>query len=240
MTDIFQEVEEDVRRERFEKIWKQYGDYIIAGVAAVVIGVAGYRLWTRYEEQQRFNASKTFVAAQEAADAGNTAAATAMFGKLAQSGPGGYATVAKLAEANTLLMSGKRGDAITIYKSIAQKDSSPLGDVARMRAAWAEADSAPRSELETLLAPLNVQTSEWRFMAREVLAYADYRAGATEQAQKEYQALADDKASSQGLRDRAHAMATFLSTGGEKTFGTVPLPNKAPTPLQPSEGQPTP
>ncbi len=240
MTDIFQEVEEDVRRERFEKIWKQYGDYIIAGAAAIVIGVAGYKLWTRYEDQQRLNASKTFAAAQEAADAGNTAAAQAMFGKLAQSGPGGYATIAKLAEANTLLMSGKKNDAITIYKSIADKDSSPLGNVARIRAAWAEVDSAPRGDLETLLSPLNTPTSEWRFMAREVLAYADYRAGATQQAQKEFQALADEKASSQGLRDRAHAMAIFISTGGEKTFGTVPMPQRAPTPLQPTEGQPTP
>ncbi len=112
MTDIFQEVEEDVRRERFEKIWKQYGDYIIAGAAAIIVGWAGYQLWTRYEDQQRFNASKTFIAAQEAADSGNTAAAQAMFGKLAQSGPGGYATIAKLAEANTLLVSDKRNDAI--------------------------------------------------------------------------------------------------------------------------------
>ena len=33
MTDIFHEVEEEVRRERFEKIWKKYGDYAIAAVA---------------------------------------------------------------------------------------------------------------------------------------------------------------------------------------------------------------
>ena len=240
MSDIFHEVEEEVRRERFEKLWKQYGDYIIAGVAAIVIGVAGYKLWTRYEDQQRFNASKTFIAAEEAAEAGNTAQAQAMFGKLAQSGPGGYSTIAKLSEANTLLISGKKNDAITIYKSIADKDKSPLGDVARMRAAWAEADSAPRGELETLLAPLTLETSEWRFLAREVLAYADYRAGAMEQARKEFQALADDKASSQGLRDRAHAMATFIATGAGRTFGAVPLPERAPTPLQPSEGQPQP
>ena len=240
MTDIFREVEEDVRRERFEKLWKQYGDYIIAGAAAVVIGVAGYKLWTRYEDQQRFNASKTFMAAQEAADAGNTTAANAMFGKLAQSGPGGYATIAKLSEANTLLMSGKRNDAITIYKSIADKDSSPLGNVARIRAAWAMVDTSPRKDIETLLAPLTLQTSEWRFMAREVLAYADYRVGQAQQAQKEYQAIAKDTAASDGLRNRAHAMATFISTGGAHSFGNVPIPDKAPTPLQPSEGQPSP
>jgi hypothetical protein len=239
VTDIFREVEEDVRRERFEKLWKQYGDYVIAGVAAIVIGVAGYKLWTRYEEQQRFNASKTFMAAQQAADSGNTASAQAMFGKLAKDGPGGYAIVAKLSEANTLLMSDHRNEAIEIYKSIAAKESSPLADVARIRAAWAMVEIAPRSDLETVLAPLTLETSEWRFMAREVLAYSDYRAGATAKAQKEFQALASDKGASQELQDRARAMATFISTGGDNTYGSVPLP-KMPLPPQPSEGQPAP
>ena len=240
MTDIFREVEEDVRRERFEKLWKQYGDYVIAGVAAIVIGAAGYKLWTRYEDQQRFNAAKTFMTAQQAADSGQSAQASAMFGKLAKSGPGGYSTVAKLAEANTLLMSGKRDDAVALYKSIAEKDSSGLGNVARMRAAWALVETAPRSELETLLAPLNVQTSGWRFLAGEVLAYSDYRAGSIQQAGREYKALASDTAASQALRDRANAMATFIKTGGEHNFGTVPRPPVQPTPLQQPEGQPTP
>ena len=59
MSDIFREVEEDVRRERFEQIWKQYGDYIIAGVAVIVIAIAGYELWQRYEETQRLKSSET-------------------------------------------------------------------------------------------------------------------------------------------------------------------------------------
>ncbi len=240
MTDIFREVEEDVRRERFEKLWKQYGDYVIAGVAAIVIGAAGYKLWTRYEDQQRFNAAKTFMAAQQAADAGQGAQASAMFGKLAKSGPGGYSTIARLAEANTLLMSNKNNDAITLYKSIAEKDSSGLGNVARIRAAWAEVETAPRSELETLLAPLTLQTSAWRFMAREVLAYSDYHKGSIQQAGREYQALASDSGASQSLRGRANAMATFIKTGGEHNFGTVPRPPVQPTPLQQPEGQPTP
>ena len=37
MSDIFQEVEEDVRRERYEQIWKQYGNYILAAAGVVVL-----------------------------------------------------------------------------------------------------------------------------------------------------------------------------------------------------------
>ena len=40
MSDIFREVEEDVRRERLEKIWKEYGDYIVAALALLILAGA--------------------------------------------------------------------------------------------------------------------------------------------------------------------------------------------------------
>lgn len=224
MSDIFQEVEEDVRRERFEKLWKQYGDYAIAAVAAVAVGVAGFQLWTKYETQKRFEASRTFMQAQAAAESGNTQAATATFGTLAKSGPSGYATIATFSQANNQLATENRAQALEIYKSLAGKDSSQIGSAARIRAAWIMVETTPRSELETWLAPLNVQSNAWHYMAQEILAYADYRAGALDQAQREYQVLADDKDSPSGLRARSNAMATFLKAGGDKNFGSVPKP----------------
>ncbi len=49
MSDIFREVEEDVRRERLEKLWKPYGDYVIAAGRGRLLGIGGYKLWQRYE-----------------------------------------------------------------------------------------------------------------------------------------------------------------------------------------------
>jgi hypothetical protein len=224
LSDIFREVEEDVRRERFQKLWKQYGDYAIAAVAVVAIGVAGYKLWERYESQQRLNASTSFSAAQQMADSGNNAAAAQAFGKLAKSAPGGYAAMALLGRANALLASGNHSDAVALYKSIATKDSSPIANVARIRAAWAIVEFTPKSELETWLAPMTDPTSPWRYMAREILAYADYRAGAFKQAQAEYESLAADTNATRTLRGRTNAMAVFLKGGGDKNFGTVPRP----------------
>lgn len=243
MTDIFQEVEEDVRRERFEKIWKQYGDYIIAGVAAVAIAVAGVNLYLRYEYQQRLNASKTFTVAQDAADNGNATAAAATFAKLAKSAPGGYATLSQLAEANSLLQANNRAEALTLYKAIADKDKSDIGNVARVRAAWIMVEFQPKSDVEQILAPLTASTSQWRFMAQEILAYADYRAGAMGAAQKEFEALKDDKDAPRPLRARANAMAVFLKAGGDANVGTVPKP--VPPPTAPDQqgapqGQPAP
>ena len=41
--NFLREVEEEIRRERFERLWKEYGTYFIAGAALIVIGVLGYK-----------------------------------------------------------------------------------------------------------------------------------------------------------------------------------------------------
>jgi hypothetical protein len=110
LSDIFREVEEEVRRERFEQIWKQYGDYIIAGVALIVIAIAGFELWQRYEENQKLKASETFIAAQQLAISGNFNQASAAFTVVAREAPDGYAKMARLSQAGVLEISGQRSD----------------------------------------------------------------------------------------------------------------------------------
>ena len=101
MTDIFREVEEDVRRERYAQLWKQYGDYAIAAAAAVIVGVAAWQLWQRYQQNQRIEASNAYImAVLEASDPSKAAAA---FATLAKTAPSGYATISRMQEANALL-----------------------------------------------------------------------------------------------------------------------------------------
>ena len=113
MSDIFREVEEDVRRERLEKFWKAYGDYVIALAALIIVGIAGFELWQRYQASQRDKASVAFSAAQRIAD---PKAAALAFSDLAKSAPKGYALLSKLEQANSMLASGQRDAAVALYK----------------------------------------------------------------------------------------------------------------------------
>lgn len=235
MTDIFREVEEEVRRERFEQLWKKYGDFVIAGAALLVIAAAGVQLWRVYEQRQRANAATSYTLAQDLLDAGQANEAAAIFGKLAETAPGGYAEVALLQRADALYAAGNQPDAVDLYKEVAAKGDPVLGPVARIRAAWAIVETAPRSDVAAILTPLVDASNPWHPMAREILAYADYRAGAVKTALEEFQAIAKDTASPAGVRLRTGAMATFLGAGGGKRFGTVPLPPKTSgTPAAPS------
>jgi hypothetical protein len=231
LTDIFREVEEEVRRERLEKLWKQYGDYVIAGVAVVVIAVSGFILWQRYQENRRQQASAQYDAAVQLA-AANPAAAIEKFEYLSKNAPSGYATLARFAEADTYLVMGNNDKAIAIFESLANGNNDLIGNAARLRAAWAIVETAPRKTVADLVAPLNDPASSWRFMAREVLAYADYRSGSFAAAQQEYESIANDAGAAAGVRARARGMSALIKAGGERNFGVVP-PSPAAAPGQP-------
>ena len=227
MSDIFREVEEDVRRERLEKLWKKYGDYIIAGMAVIVVGVAGFKLWQHYQAVQIAKASVAYSTAMQLGNGGKSAEAAQVFANIAKNAPRGYAASARLAEADALFADGKTADAVALYKTIAQEDKTELGDLARIREAWALANSASKSDLQTLLAPLTDPKSAWRFMAREILAYCDFRDGAMNPAQSEYDSLAAASDAPASVRQRASAMASLIRAGGGENYGIVPPPPKA-------------
>ncbi|HEY4274556.1 MAG TPA: tetratricopeptide repeat protein [Rhizomicrobium sp.] len=219
MSDIFREVEEDVRREKLQKFWKSYGDYVIALGAVVIVGIAGFQLWQRYQQTERDKASVAFIAAQRITD---PKAAAVAFADIAKSAPKGYALLARLEQAHSMLASGQKDGALAIYKDVATQDKGGPGAVALLRQAWAVADTTPRTDLESLLTPLREPSSAWKQMADEVLAYSDYHNNQMPKAAQEFEALANDANAPGQLRVRARAMAAFLKQGGAKDFGTVP------------------
>lgn len=235
MSDIFREVEEDVRRDRLEQFWKSNGAYVVALVVAVMLGVAGYQVWLRYQAAQREKDYAAFTAAQHLTD---PKAAAQAFANLAKTAGGGYAVLARMEQANLLLQSGKQADAVAIYKDIAASESGPLGAAARLRAAWALADTATRADLQTLLQPLLDPASGWKPGAEEILAYNDFHNGKLLAASSEFSQLAGDPNAPDALRSRARAFAGFLAGGGATNVGTVPPPAPAPAPGVPPGSAP--
>jgi hypothetical protein len=228
LTDIFHEVEEDVRRERLEQLWKNYGDFIIAGAALLVMAAAAFQLWRVYEQRQRLQASESYMAAQILMESGQAGEAAAMFAKLAQTAPGGYAELSLMQQADALYASGNTDRAVDLYRQVAMKSDPLLGPAARIRIAWATLETTPRDQIATLLASLTDPASAWHPFASEILAYADYHSGAMAQAQREFKALSTDHDAPPGVRQRANAMANFIAAGGARDFGTVPEPAMIP------------
>lgn len=228
MTDIFDEVEEEVRKERWEQLWKKYGNYALAGGVIVVLTVGGYRGWQAYQKQQNEQASDQYLAAQQLAASGNLVAAEAAFGKLSVEAPSGYARLAKFAQAAVMLTEGKREAAIAAMREIAEDDGEPvLASMARIQIAWAEADTASKDVIQKTLAPLLVTNGPYNAAALEIVAYVALRTGARDEAIAAYSKLGDDAKAPNGIKQRSAAIAAYLKANPD--IATLPTAMAPPT-----------
>ena len=102
VADIFQEVDEEVRREQLKKLWERYGNFSSRRCVLVVVGVGGWRGYEWWEAKKAAQAGVAFEQAVTLAEAGKHQEAEAAFAKLATDGTAGYRVLARLREAAEL------------------------------------------------------------------------------------------------------------------------------------------
>lgn len=212
MADLFQEIDEDLRRDRLNELWKRYGNYVAAAAALIVLGTAGVVGWREYRDRQNLAQADRFLKAMEQAESGDADAAKAAFGQLARDGGAGYATLARLQQAALLAKAGDGPGAAKLYEEIAAdgRAEQALRDVAVLLLAQHTIDSADPAQLGQRLQPLVADKSPWRHTAMELQALLAKRAGDTARAKEIYTRLADDLSAPQGLRARATEMLAIL------------------------------
>ncbi len=223
MSDIFDEVEEDVRREHYEALWKHYGHHVLALLVVLCVGVAGWQWYQNYDRTQRMQVSDAYQAADALEQAGNYVGAEAGFAKLVATAPGGYRTLSRFRQAGAILAQGKIDAAANIYRELMNAPDETLADAARIRVAWMDVAGAPRSVVESDVKPLTAADSPWRYLAEEVLAYYDLRHGATQKAQAAYDDIIKAPGTTQGLRVRAQAFSEYIKANPDLDFAKIPV-----------------
>jgi hypothetical protein len=187
MADIFEEVEEGLRHERYRKLLRTYGPFGAALVAAVILGVAGREAWSTYRTQAAARSSDAFQAAQTALEAGDADAAVAQFSALAESGSGAYPALARMQQAAAAAAAGSKEEAARLYDEAADLTRDPvLGGMARLKGAYLAADTISVDELEARIEPLMQRGAPFEVAARELLGAAALKAGDYDKAREAY------------------------------------------------------
>jgi hypothetical protein len=177
VSDIFNEVDEELRREKLKKLWERYGVLIIALAVLFVAAVGGWRAYQWYEAKKAAEAGAAFDAAALLSEQGQHQQAEAAFAKIAAEGSSAYRVLARLREAAELAHHDAKA-AIAIYDSIASDDrvDQVQRDLAALRAAYILVDTAPYDELRNRVEPLTDSNRAFRHSARALLALSAWRA----------------------------------------------------------------
>ena len=217
MVDIFDEVDEDLRAERAQKLLKRYGGAILAGCLAIVAAAGGWQMWRWQQARQDMAAASAYVTGMMGADvaasnpAASSVAATA-FESLTVSAPDGYKTLARLRAASLRADAGDLQGATSLWDLVAGDTSADtlLRDLASLLWASRQLDQGDPALLEARLRPLAAPGNAWRSLAAEQLALLDLRQGKIEPAKAALLKLADDPTAQGGVRARASALAGRL------------------------------
>jgi len=218
MADFFREVDEDVRRDQLINIWKQYQNWIIGAAVLIVLGTGGWRLYDYYRLKSVEAAGARFAAAQQLATDGKTAEAAAAFNAIAKDGTKGYATLARLANANAIAGKDPKA-AAAAYDAIADDPAidPAYQNVARLRGAYLRIDFDDPKAFEQRYAAYASPDSPYRNAYRELLALADTRRGDFTGAAHWLELAAADPTSPPALRGRADAFLTIVQAGAVPT-----------------------
>ncbi len=210
---LIKEVEEELRREQLERLWKRYGNWFIAFSIGIVVAVAGYKGWQYYELRQARAAGEALATAMDLLAEGKTDEARLKLKALAEGGHRGAAALARLEQAGLALRSGDRDTARRLYQEIADDTGidTPLRDAARVRLAWLEVDAASPDDLKRRLAGLDVEGSPWQPAAREILALAYWRAGDLRRMQDLLSANLVDPDTPPAARERARILLETIA-----------------------------
>jgi len=231
MSDIFREVEEDVRREQAKKLWDRYGIYVIGAAVLIVAITAGYRGWEWYTAKKAAESGAEYYAAMQLAREGNVDEARVAFDALAAKG-GGVGTLASLRAAAAMAQSGDREGAVAEFDAIANRSGvqADLRNVARVRAAYVLLDMNDRAGVEQHVADLADSGSVWRASARELLGLAAYQDGDIETATARFEELLADSDTPSDMRARAQLMVSLIAADRPSAASASDSAEEASTP----------
>jgi hypothetical protein len=211
VSELFDEVDEDVRRDQLKKLWDQYSIYIVAGALLIIAAVGGWRGYAYLEAKKAAEAGIAFDKAVELSEANKHTEAEAAFADLAAKAPAGYRILSRLRAAAEVasrdpLAAAKQYDEIAADRSVGALEQ----DLARIRAAGLLLPTASYSDMQARLEPATVPAATFRHTARELLALSAWRANDTAATRQWLDLIANDGETPPGLRSRAEALQALL------------------------------
>lgn len=209
---FLREVDEELRRDEFQSLWKRYGRL---AVGIVVLALAAWGGWLFWQDRQNKAAGIEGEQLSQALDdlqSGSPDAAETKLSALSASKQAGYRASAKMAQAGIRMEKNDLAGAAAIYAEVA-KDASfaqPWRDLALIRQTSAEFDAIKPQDVVTRMRPLAVKGNPWFGSAGEMVAAAYLKMGKPDLAGKIYADIGKDENVPESIRSRAVQMAGSL------------------------------
>ena len=232
---FLREVDEELRKERFNTFMARYGWAIVAAVLLFLAAIGGYIWWQNRQQEQAAAQGETLLEALDSLESGNREAAMPKVDQLAQSDVEGYRAAALFARATAQTEANNQPAAIATLRSIAgnQDFAEPYRQAALIRQTELEFDRLTPQQVIRRLGPLARPGGAWFGSAGEMVGIAHLRMRRPDLAGPLFARIARDETVPPSIRTRAIQMAGSL---GINAMPEQPAASAAPAPSQPAAG----
>ena len=207
MSDIFQEIDEDLRQDKVARLWKAYGKYLVALAVFIILVIASYRFIEHKNEKNREQTSELYELASEAGRSGDKKAAIELFSDEMFDENIGYSIISKLKKAALAKSNNDLEGTEIVLKEIITNEDIPLylRDLARLKLFASDSDNIS-SQLEVLIE----EEGPWKFLALELKGGIQLEGGNLKEARSIFKELTDDANTPNNLRRRASEILKAL------------------------------
>ena len=206
------EVDENLRRDRFQDFVRNYAKWVAAALVLFLVASGGWIYWQHRQEQAAADESEKLHAAFKDIAAGQQQNVPQRLQELSRSGNDAVRASAILTEAAVALEKNDRSKAIARYRALAADGGLPdiYRDVATIRGTALEFDTLSPDQVITRLEPLAKPGNPWFGSAGEMTAMAKLKQGKKAEAARLFAAVAADKQVPDSIRSRAVQIAGTL------------------------------
>ncbi|ODN69484.1 hypothetical protein A6302_03210 [Methylobrevis pamukkalensis] len=212
MVDLFNEVSEELRRDRMTRFWRSYGVYVIALAVLIVVATAAWAGWDYWRIQRSEAAGARYLDAMAPAKAGDHVEATKALEAFALEAPDGYAVLARFRAASEKASAGEMDNAVGAFQILAEDGalSPELRDLARYRAALLAVDTEDFAAVKARLDPLMAEGNPFAASARELLGLAAVKAELWEDARTALAPVISDTTVPSDVQARAQILMDIV------------------------------
>lgn len=212
MVDFINEVEEELRKDKYNDLLKKFGPLIVAIVIAIV-AVAGYIEYKKYSDGvDARKASASFVEADRLANDGDLQAAIEKFQALAQVSPAGYAGLSYSRAAALKVQLGDMEGAVSLFDQSSAAFLKPVHkDLASLKAAYILMDQGRYDDVKARAASLSTDKAPYADLAKELLAHAALQSGDEQAARTQFTYLSNAPGVLGGVKNRAEQSLQLLN-----------------------------
>lgn len=222
MTDLFEEVEEQLRSDRYKQFARKALPWMLGIAAVVLVAFLGYWGYDSYRNNQIAKASETYSAAMDAFVAGDRDKARQLWTEVSKSDAKAYKALSLMHLGAYAVEARKPADAVKLFDEAAEvAPDAIVGDAARLKSAFQLLDTASLKELEGRLKPLTEEGRPYRVQAREALAFAKLNAGDLAGARGDFVLISQSLDAQQGAQARAQAAIGLIDSGSAKAVPSV-------------------